>query len=183
MTPVALAAHSREDPAAGPGPQARMACMSWHTLPHGDFVAFHVAPASREMATAGMLQFLDHEMFWLMTATSFGSKGLAETAGSVPPFTLTSESTLGVGEGLAVGEGVASVVGPSVGPSVGAAVAVLVTDARSGGAEGVAGPIAAEKGPATLKSPNDARTRHAAMRTAIATQERRLSDTLGRPRR
>jgi hypothetical protein len=154
--------------------------MSWQMLPHGDFAAFHVAPASREIATAGMLQFLDHEMFWLMTATSFGSKGLAETAGSVPPLTLTSESTRGegVGAGEGVGEGVASVVGSSVG----GAVAVLVTDARPGDAEGVAGAIAAEKGRATLNSPNDARTRHAAMRTVIATQERWLSDAPGRPR-
>jgi hypothetical protein len=162
--------------------------MSWHALPHGDFVAFHVAPASREMATAGMLQLLDHEMFWLMTATSFGSKGLAETAGSVPPFTLTSESTrgVGVGEGEGVGEGVGVAVGEGVasvvGPSVGSAVAVLVTEARFGDAEGVEGLAAAEKDPAALHSPNDARTTHAAIRTAIATQERRLSDTFGRPR-
>jgi hypothetical protein len=65
---------------------------------------------------------------------------------------------------------------------VGSAVAVLVTEARFGDAEGVAGLATAEKGPAALNSPNDARTRHAAMRTAIATQERRLSDALGRPR-
>jgi hypothetical protein len=79
---------------------------------------------------------------------------------------------------VGVGEGVASVVGSSVG----SAVAVFVTDARSGDGEGVAGAIAAEKVPAALKSPNDARARHAAMRTAIATQERRLSDALERPR-
>lgn len=150
------------------------------------------------MATAGRLQLLDHEMFWLMTATSFGSKGLAEIAGSVPPFTLTSESTRGEGEGLGEGEGEgvgegegesegeASVVGEGeasvVGPSVSTAVVVLVTDARFSEAEGVAGLAAAEKGPAALKSPNDARTRHTAIRTAIATQERRLSDAPGRPR-
>jgi hypothetical protein len=114
-------------------------------LPHGDFVAFHVAPASREMATAGMLQLLDHDMFWLMTATSFGSYGLAETAGSVPPFTLTSVSTRGsgtgegvgagdgVGDGVGAGEGVAR-VGSGVGPSVGGASAALVTEARFGDA-------------------------------------------------
>jgi hypothetical protein len=150
--------------------------MSWHALPHGDFIAFHDAPASREMATAGMLQLLDHEMFWLMTATSFGSKGLAEMAGSVPAFTLTSESTRGEGEGEgegvgeAVGEGVGEGVASVVGPSAGSAVAVLVTDARFSEAEGVAGVATAEKDPAALNRANDARTRHAAMRTAIATQ-------------
>jgi hypothetical protein len=114
--------------------------MSWHKLPHGVFVAFHVAPASLEMASAGMLQLLDHEMFWLMTATSFGSYGLAETAGSVPPFTLISVSTrgagTGVGEGDGVGvgegEGVGEGVSEGVGPSVGDASAALVREARLG---------------------------------------------------
>jgi hypothetical protein len=186
VTATALAAHNRDDPSVGPGPQAMMACMSWQALPHGALAAAHVWPASRETLTAGMPQPRSHKMFWSMTATRFGSYGLAETVGSVPALTRTADRTRGVGVenavGLAVGEGVASIVGSGVGVAVAAVVAEVVAVAPGGEAEALPGPATAGRRPAAAISPSVARARHVAPRTATTTHERRLRDTLGRPR-
>ncbi|MGA3057914.1 MAG: hypothetical protein ABSE70_07780 [Candidatus Limnocylindrales bacterium] len=82
--------------------------------------------------------------------------------------------------GLAVGEGVASIVGSAVGVAV--AVAAVVAVATCGGADVGPGPATAEKEPAAATSPSVARAKQVAPRTATMTHERRLRDTLGRPR-
>jgi hypothetical protein len=124
-------------------------------------------------------------MFWSMTATRFGSYGLAETVGSVPALTLTADRTCGVGVekavGLAFGEGVASIVGSAVGLAVGEGVAVVAV-AAGGEAEAGPCPPTAGREPAAARSPSVARATHVAPPTATMTHERRLRDTLDRPR-
>jgi hypothetical protein len=160
--------------------------MSWQVPPNGGLAAAHVAPALWETLRTGTLQFFDQLMFWLMTATRFASKGLADTEGSVPAFTRTSETTYGEGDGdgvgWAVGVAVDEEVAAATGSTAGEAVSALVKDSGRSMAEGVAGADRAEKEVAAPTSPSAARARHALMRTAIVTWGLRPSDPLGRPR-